>query len=146
MNYNIIRRNEDGTIKIEYEIPLYIDWSIPKDADGNELRGNDLTQALKVFLREQIQPIIFNPDSTINEELQAYGGSTIDPYIPPNMRGLAYNLVGDFDIDRTYNTFDVVNYDGERYIAKYPSDHKSFIGIEPTITENWRDYWAKYMG
>lgn len=70
MNFQFIRRNEDGTVKIEYQKTTYMDWTIPKDENGNELRGLDLRNELIKQLSVLDRPDeIFVPDPEILNEL-----------------------------------------------------------------------------
>ena len=44
--FQILRRNENNTIRIEYLQTAYTDISIPTDETGNELRGRSLMDAV----------------------------------------------------------------------------------------------------
>ena len=73
-NFQILRRNEDNTLRIEYLQTVYIDITFPIDETGNELRGDSLETAVhKVVLAIESTPITDpknDKDPNIDVELQ----------------------------------------------------------------------------
>lgn len=76
--FQILRRNENNTIRIEYLQTAYVDISIPTDETGNELRGRSLMDAVtQVVLDKELKSISDNnynvpendKDSNIDAEL-----------------------------------------------------------------------------
>ena len=77
--FQILRRNENNTIRIEYLQTAYTDISIPTDETGNELRGRRLIDAVaQIVLDKELKMISDNnyndpkndKDPNIDEELQ----------------------------------------------------------------------------
>ena len=76
--FQILRRNEDNTLHIEYLQTVYDDISIPTDEIGNELRGRRLIDAVaQIVLDKELKMISDNyndpkndKDPNIDEELQ----------------------------------------------------------------------------
>jgi hypothetical protein len=70
-HYQILRRNTNGTLRIEYLKTHVTDVDVPKDSNGNELRGVDLLHALNT-LAISLDDGVFpgdDKDPTIDEEL-----------------------------------------------------------------------------
>ena len=72
--FQILSRNEDNTLRIEYLQTVYLDINMPTDENGNELRGNSLKTAVnKVVLGIESKTIIDpknDKDPNIDAELQ----------------------------------------------------------------------------
>ncbi len=59
--FQILKRNENNTIRIEYLQTSYADISIPTDETGNELRGRSLMDAVtQVVLDKELKSISDN--------------------------------------------------------------------------------------
>jgi hypothetical protein len=73
-NFQILRRNEDNTLRIEYLQTVYTDITFPIDETGNELRGSSLNAAVnQVVLDIESKPTIDpknDKDPNIDAELQ----------------------------------------------------------------------------
>ena len=70
IEFQVLSRNADNTLRVEYPVYTVSDIAIPLDPEGNELRG----EALYLHLREQVDrlngdvvPVPFDP--VINEAL-----------------------------------------------------------------------------
>ena len=72
--FQILRRNEDNTIRIEYLQTVYLDINIPTDENGNELRGNSLKTAVNQVVLDIESKTIIDPkndkDPNIDTELE----------------------------------------------------------------------------
>jgi hypothetical protein len=74
--FQILKRNENNTIRIEYLQTVYADISMPTDELGNELRGKSLIDAVtQVVLDKELKNINENhnendKDPNIDEELE----------------------------------------------------------------------------
>lgn len=74
MQFKILKRNDDQSIKFEYLMTRSVDWVIPKDENGNELKGYALKSALISHISEidesDIVEIDWDARNTLLEELE----------------------------------------------------------------------------
>ena len=69
--FQILRRNPDGTLRVEYLKTAYANIDVPKEEDGNELRGHELLTELNNIVQSMDDvDLDENIDSSILDELQ----------------------------------------------------------------------------
>lgn len=71
LDFNIINRNEDGTLNIEYPVYNILRYTIPTDENGVELRGQALADAIAIQLIEHVDTEVasLEIDPNIQSEL-----------------------------------------------------------------------------